>query len=63
MTDWSEPYLKLEQSHKSLKDALNQERYEDAEELLLNIMSSTDDLYSFLIDKLETEVYPVRDPS
>lgn len=61
--DWSEPYLKLEQSHKSIKDALNQERYEDAEDLILSIMDSTDELYKFLINKLEAEVYPVRDPS
>lgn len=51
--DWSEPYLKLEQSHKSLKDALNQERYEDAEELLYLIMNSTDDLLEFVCAKIE----------
>lgn len=54
MTDWSEPYLKLEQSHKSLKDALNQERYEDAEELLLSIMTRTDELYRIVADKIES---------
>lgn len=53
MTDWSEPYLKLEQSHKSLKDALNQERYEDAEELIINIMASTDEIYKFIADKID----------
>lgn len=52
--DWSEPYLKLEQSHKSLKDALNKERYEDAEEFILTIMASTDELYKFVADKIES---------
>ena len=51
--DWSEPYLKLEQSHKSLKDALNQERYDDAEVFLLTIMANTEKLYDFIGDKID----------
>jgi hypothetical protein len=53
MNDWSESYIKLEQAHKELKDALNQERYEDAEELTFSIAESLYNLQAFIAPHVE----------
>ncbi len=51
--DWSQNVIGLDQKNRSLKDALNEENYQEAEEILFNILHHAGELLIYVGEKIE----------
>lgn len=53
LLDWADNLIKLDQLNRKLKDDLNDENYQDAEEALFGILNYAGELLVYVGDKIE----------